>query len=532
MPSITEIRKQFPQYADVPDEQLVIGLHRTFYKDMPFADFHKKIQYDNAPNPTEGMGGMQKFNAGVGKAMTDMGRGAAQLFGGGPSASDVDETKRLDAPLMKTGAGVAGNVAGTITALTPLAVVPGANTVAGAGALGMLAGSLQPTRDAGERLWNQGMGAVLGGGTQALAGPGARMVGDWAGRRQANLAAQEGKDAVLNQTLREGKEAGFMLPPSESGQGGVRGWINRRLEGIGGKAAIGQELQIRNSAVADDLARGEAGLAPNQAMSPDNLKAARQTISGPYREVEALPKPTVTYGFGSNTRTAPAPGAPAAEQLLEDLRQARFEANRNWKWYGRNPDPLVQDKAIAFTKQAADLEKQIESMAQNAGRPELVDSLRASRTALAKNYNVENALNRGSGSIDPSVIGRLYDAKAPLSDGLKTIGAFQQAYPQYLSREATRVPTPGVGKTEALAGALLATSGGGAAGAPGLLAGGLPLLGGPTRAMILSKPYQALMANPSNGGMTSSLQALSNPETQRRVALLARALAIPAAAQE
>jgi hypothetical protein len=59
---LSEIRKKFPMYADVPDEQLLIGMHRKYYSDMPFQEFNKAIQYDNAPDPTQGMSGMQKHS--------------------------------------------------------------------------------------------------------------------------------------------------------------------------------------------------------------------------------------------------------------------------------------------------------------------------------------------------------------------------------------------------------------------------------------------------------------------------------------
>ena len=100
-------------------------------------------------DPTAGMGFLDKFNSGMGKAFTDLGRGTAQLFGKGPTAEETQETRRLDAPLMNTGGGMAGNIAGNIAALAPLAVVPGGATVAGAGAMGLLAGGLQPTESAG-----------------------------------------------------------------------------------------------------------------------------------------------------------------------------------------------------------------------------------------------------------------------------------------------------------------------------------------------------------------------------------------------
>ena len=41
--NIAEIRKQYPQYDDLSDEQLARGLHSKFYSDMDFGDFSQKI---------------------------------------------------------------------------------------------------------------------------------------------------------------------------------------------------------------------------------------------------------------------------------------------------------------------------------------------------------------------------------------------------------------------------------------------------------------------------------------------------------
>lgn len=43
MASIAEIRKQYPQYEDMSDQQLADALHSKFYSDMPKAEFEQKI---------------------------------------------------------------------------------------------------------------------------------------------------------------------------------------------------------------------------------------------------------------------------------------------------------------------------------------------------------------------------------------------------------------------------------------------------------------------------------------------------------
>src|SRR6476646_2339053 len=76
-----------------------------------------------ASDPTAGMSGFDKFAAGLGKSVYDTGRGlgqALQTLVSAPKGAElvpqqsVDEAKRLDAPLMKTGAGIGGNVVGNL----------------------------------------------------------------------------------------------------------------------------------------------------------------------------------------------------------------------------------------------------------------------------------------------------------------------------------------------------------------------------------------------------------------------------------
>lgn len=84
--------------------------------------------------------------AGAGKAFTDVARGAGQLIPlpGGQmmvSGRDVEESQRLDQPLMDTKAGFGGNLAGNV-ALT--AGVPIGNSFKTAAAIGGTLGLLQP----------------------------------------------------------------------------------------------------------------------------------------------------------------------------------------------------------------------------------------------------------------------------------------------------------------------------------------------------------------------------------------------------
>lgn len=112
-------------------------------------------------DPRSELSGTDKFLAGVGKGMTDVVRGAGQMVGLGPTAEETKETRRLDAPLMDSGAGMAGNLVGNVAVAAPTAFIPGANTLTGAALIGGGLGAMQPVESGTERAMNAGVGAVL-----------------------------------------------------------------------------------------------------------------------------------------------------------------------------------------------------------------------------------------------------------------------------------------------------------------------------------------------------------------------------------
>lgn len=137
-------------------------------------------------DPTDGMSTSDKFVAGAGKSLVDTGRGIYQLGASlGHSMGmvsddkmaqiqqDADESKKLDAPLMNTGAGVAGDIGGSIAQMAAapellpakLAGIPAlSSAVSGAAYSGA-----QPTTTGESRAANAGWGAA-GGAAGSVAG--------------------------------------------------------------------------------------------------------------------------------------------------------------------------------------------------------------------------------------------------------------------------------------------------------------------------------------------------------------------------
>lgn len=101
------------------------------------------------------------FLAGAGKSFADTAQGVRQIFGK-DSTADVEERRRLDAPLMDTSAGFAGNVVGAGAQMAPAMFIPGANTAVGSGILGAGFSALGPVGEGESRAKNTAVGAVLG----------------------------------------------------------------------------------------------------------------------------------------------------------------------------------------------------------------------------------------------------------------------------------------------------------------------------------------------------------------------------------
>lgn len=218
--NLAEIRKQYPMYSDVSDGDLARAFHSKFYSDMDFGDFSRQIGYragyakspgahDSATteramaadpatfDPSYRYGAQSRstldnLRAGVGKGLTDLVRGAGQMFGA-VSRQDVADARERDSDLMGTTAGKIGNVAGTIAGAAPSAFIPGANTYLGATGIGAGLGLLQPSTSTKETLTNVGIGGVLS--------PAAMLAG-----RGAVAGVRGAKSALIDPFTKAGQE--------------------------------------------------------------------------------------------------------------------------------------------------------------------------------------------------------------------------------------------------------------------------------------------------------------------------------------
>jgi hypothetical protein len=313
------------------------------------------------------------------------------------------------------------------------------------------------------------MGAAANTAIQSLpmaAGRIAKAVGIGTPESPASVAARaqtKSMNSVKDNTLAAARAEGYVIPPSAI----EPSFIGNRLEGIGGKAAIGQEAALRNQQITNKIARREAGLAADAPITEKALADARQVLAEPYREIAA--------------------SSPRAASALDKLQEARSESQAYWRHYKMQGDPKSLKEAKRQDGVAKMLESVIDREASKAGQPQLLSRLREARAALAKNHTVERGLNVGSGDVDARIIGSLLDKGSPMTGGLETIGRFAESFRPY-ARDASQIPTPGVSKVEGLAAAALGMGGHGSG--LGWLPAGLPLLSGPARSLMLSQMMQ------------------------------------------
>src|SRR5437899_4222876 len=273
-------------------------------------------------------------------------------------------------------------------------------------------------------------------------------------------------------TLKEGRELGLNVPPSAVGSGHVK----RGIESLGGKADIGREMSARNREAIQVVARREAGVPKDQPITEETLAQARNVIAEPYRQISAL-----------------SPQDAFERERLKDTRQESKVFRRH---YEMQADPKSLEQANKLDAKAEQLEERISKIAGELS-PDLLPALREARMRLAKNFDIEKALNVGTGEIDARMIGRMINKRGVkgVTGDLGTVGKFAQAFPDFVQPKAAATDVSMLRPYLALGAA-----GGGYgvsehySGTPyGLAMGALPFISPAARSIALSKLLQSEM---------------------------------------
>jgi hypothetical protein len=216
------------------------------------------------PKATEGMSGLDKFRAGIGQGMSNIGRQAQNLVGL-KSDEDLQAASERDQALLDTGAGKAGSFLGEIAATAPVGGLAGAGLKAGAGRF--LGRGLGRT---------MAMGATQGAAEGALtAGPDSRFAGAAAGAAGGAIlpAALTGAGRALARGVeptaaaRRLMEQGVDLTPSQMNPNSGLGQLEQAAKSL---PLVGGGIQE-----AQDAARaGWRGAARQRALAPGATDAS------------------------------------------------------------------------------------------------------------------------------------------------------------------------------------------------------------------------------------------------------------------
>jgi hypothetical protein len=453
---------------------------------------------------------LQNAAAGYGKTLTDLGRGAGQWLGL-VSRQDVQDSRERDAPLNATAGGRTGEIGGAILNTLPALAIPGANTVAGAGAIGAVTGALQPSTSTGETARNIGLGGALGAGGQAVGNLIAQKTSQILASRAQTAANTQAVNAVRDTTLEASQDAGYVVPPTITNPS----LKNTALESMSGRYATKQGAQVKNQQVTNRLAAEDLGLPANQPITQQALQDVRTKAGRVYAQVKQAGQIKTDSTFlndltgitNSSEEVAKAfPGAttPAADKidtLVNSLAQDTFSAGQaveyakrlrqqsaaNFKLAGRSANPEDLALAQAQSKGANALEEMIGRHLDASGKPDLLQQFQDARKSIAKTYTVDAALNDATGNVDARILAKQLERNRGIDGGLKKAGEFGQAFGEVAGEP---VKGPGVSKL-----AFASAAGGALLGQPQLLA--LPVASALARKTLLSGPVNRALAAPN-----------------------------------
>jgi hypothetical protein len=175
MPQIVEVdgvgQMEFPDGMSQSDMASAIQRH-MFRQTGTAPNSPSSLPRMPPVDPLAGMSRADIMGAASGKAFRDVYRGVKQTFNIGDQTAlqaEIDRAKKDEAALMKSPWGFGANLATNALMLAPTALIPGVNTVAGAGLLGAALGGLQPTASDESTGVNMALGAAGGSVGQGIA---------------------------------------------------------------------------------------------------------------------------------------------------------------------------------------------------------------------------------------------------------------------------------------------------------------------------------------------------------------------------
>jgi hypothetical protein len=301
----------------------------------------------------------------------------------------------------------------------------------------------------------------------------------------------------LVDSITKARELGYVIPPTQANPS----VLNRLMEGVAGKISTAQNASAKNQEITNKLAAKSLGLAEDTVITPQILSDLRTTAGDAYKNLgfagqvitdksyvnalDDIAKPFIVAAKGFPD----APPSPVLN-LVQSLKSPSFDATagiEKVKQLRTAADDAFRsgntDIGRASKKAAEAIENALENHLSKTGQGDLLTKFKEARQLIAKTYTIEKAANTTTGTIDAKKLATQLQRGKPLSEELKDIAQFSQAFPKASQATEAMGSLPQLSPLDYLAGIVGGVSTGGA-GAGAILA--RPAL----RAAALSSPVQ------------------------------------------
>lgn len=236
--------------------------------------------------------------------------------------------------------------------------------------------------------------------------------------RQAQLQAEQQRNAVRDLTIRQAQQEGFLTTPGSVTPSAQ----NVLLERIAGKTRTQQEAAVQNQQATDRLARRAVGIGENDPLTRANMQQIRtqeyQRGYAPLNQIGTIqtdPQFDTALNNVLAAYTGPGRSFPGAipqpvQDLVNNYRVGQFNsadavgATRTLRDAAR-ANISRGDNELGLAQRAISnaLEDQIERQLAQSGNPNaqaMLSQFRASRQRMAVSHAVEDAIVEGGGSVN------------------------------------------------------------------------------------------------------------------------------------
>lgn len=255
------------------------------------------------------------------------------------------------------------------------------------------------------------------------------------------------RNAKTNKVIKESADAGYVFIPSQIKNSTK---LDQLRESTVGTTRVTEAAKIKNQEVTNNLIRKYLNVPENTPLDDTLLENIRRKHGKVYAEISELEAPQgipVTFDnvvdiATKQKYTLPAKTYRNGKEILDDLKQSRFDSNLNWQYFKRTGDPEVRAKAVKLDAKVDTLENELKKLAKQTGREDLIPKLDTARKEIAKSHLVTKALNPVTGDVDANVFGKLAYQKKLIDPNAQKIAKFSKGFKDIAAVPKSREQVP------------------------------------------------------------------------------------------